>query len=310
MHSNKHRHPVKHPNWISGMKFSPTVHAIYDPATSSVQYVVADQDTRSCIIIDPVLDFDEKAGSITTINADTMLELIADLDYRLEFVLDTHPHADHFSAASYLRDRTGVPIGIGEKIVDVQKLWNNIYNRPDSPTDGSQWDRLFSNGETFTAGSFDISVIFSPGHTMASVTYLIGDAAFVHDTLFMPDSGTARCDFPGGSADALWHSINLILSLPDETRIFTGHDYQPGGRAPLWESSVAEQRGTNIHMSRYLSQESFVNAREMRDRILPMPRLILPAMQVNTNAGRLPPAENNGRSYLKIPVGFFDTAPR
>src|SRR5690606_709316 len=221
---------------------------------------------------------------------------------------DTHPHADHFSAAAYLKDRTGAPTAIGEKVTDVQKLWKDFYNWPDFPADGSQWDRRFADGETFRVGDIDAKVMFSPGHTLASITYLIGDAAFVHDTLFMPDSGTARADFPGGSARQLWKSIQAILALPDETRIFTGHDYRPHGREARWESSVAEQKASNIHISVHRTEAEYVAAREARDKTLPMPKLILHALQINTNAGRLPPPESNGRRYLKIPLDLLEAA--
>jgi glyoxylase-like metal-dependent hydrolase (beta-lactamase superfamily II) len=288
---------------------TPEVTGFFDKYTSSIQYVVADPATRNCAIIDPVLDYDEKSGSTATTNADAILKFIGEKNYRVEWILDTHPHADHFSAAAYLRQRTGAPTAIGEKIVEVQKLWKAFYNWPDFPADGSQWDRLFADGETFPIGDMQARVMFSPGHTLASVTYLIGDAAFVHDTLFMPDGGTARADFPGGSATVLWKSIQDILALPDETRVFTGHDYQPGGREPRWESTVAEQKARNIHMSVHKTEAAFVAAREARDRTLPMPKLILHALQINTNAGRLPEHEDNGRRYLKIPLDLFqDTA--
>ncbi len=220
----------------------PQVKGFFDKRTWSVQYVVSDPETGNCAIIDPVLDFDEKAGATATINADAILDYIRDNNLTVDWILDTHPHADHFSAAQYLKQKTGAQTAIGEHVVDVQKLWKGIYNWPELATDGSQWDRLFTHGETFKIGSIDAKVLFSPGHTLASITYVIGDAAFVHDTLFMPDSGTARADFPGGDARVLWKSIQGILALPDETRIFTGHDYQPDGRAPRWESTVAEQR--------------------------------------------------------------------
>ena len=284
---------------------TPEVTGFFDKYTSSIQYVVADPAARNCVIIDPVLDYDEKSGSTATTHADAILKFIGEKNYRVEWILDTHPHADHFSAAAYLRQRTGAPTAIGEKIVEVQKLWKAFYNWPDFPADGSQWDRLFADGETFPIGDMQARVMFSPGHTLASVTYLIGDAAFVHDTLFMPDGGTARADFPGGSATVLWKSIQDILALPDETRMFTGHDYQPGGREPRWESTVAEQKARNIHMSVHKTEAAFVAAREARDRTLPMPKLILHALQINTNAGRLPEPEDNGRRYLKIPLDLF-----
>ncbi len=286
----------------------PDVTGFFDKRTWSIQYVVADPETKKCAIIDPVLDYDEKSGSTATIHADNLLRFIADKGYELEWILDTHPHADHFSAASYLKGKTGVRIAIGEKIVEVQKLWKDFYNLPDFPTDGSQWDKLFADGETFSVGNLPARVMFSPGHTLASITYVIGDAAFVHDTMFMPDSGTARADFPGGDARALWKSIQDILALPDDTRIFTGHDYQPGGREPRWESTVAEQRDTNTHMSVHKTEAAFVAAREARDSTLPMPKLILHALQVNTNAGRLPEPESNGRRYLKIPLDLLEAS--
>ena len=286
----------------------PEVTGFFDKRTFSIQYVVADPATRKCAIIDPVLDYDEKSGSIATRNADRILGFAAEQGLSVEWILDTHPHADHFSAAPYLREKTGAPTAIGDRIVEVQDLWKEIYNWPDFPADGSQWDKLFAEGETFTVGDLPGRILFSPGHTLASITYVIGDAAFVHDTLFMPDSGTARADFPGGSAKRLWASIQEILSLPDNTRIFTGHDYQPGGREPLWESTVAEQKAKNTHIGKCRSEAEFVELREARDRTLPMPKLILHALQVNINGGRLPETEGNGRRYLKMPIGAFPTA--
>jgi glyoxylase-like metal-dependent hydrolase (beta-lactamase superfamily II) len=286
----------------------PDVAAFYDPRTHSIQYVVSDPGTGSCAIIDPVLDFDETSGSTATRNADLLLDYIRDHNLRLQWILDTHPHADHFSAAAYLKEQTGAPTAIGAHVTDVQKIWSGIYNWPGLRVDGSQWDRLFSDGDRFRIGDINVRVMYSPGHTLASITYVVGDAAFVHDTLFMPDGGTARADFPGGSASALWCSIQAILALPDDTRIFVGHDYQPGGRQPLWESSVARQRAENIHLAHSPSEEEFVAARIKRDRILPMPKLILHALQVNINGGRLPEPEENEMRYLKLPIGAFQTA--
>lgn len=288
------------------MPLIPEVTGFYDPRTGSIQYVVADPATSKCAIIDPVLDYDEKSGSIDTTHADELLAFVAERGLTVEWILDTHPHADHFSAADYLKRHTGAPIAIGEHIVDVQKLWKSLYNLPDQRTDGAQWDRLFADGETFRIGDMTARVVFSPGHTLASISYLVGDAAFVHDTLFMPDSGTARTDFPGGSAEALWDSIQRILSLPPETRLFVGHDYCPDGRAAKWESTVAEQMATNTHMRAATTREAYVALRKARDMTLPMPKLMLHALQVNINAGRLPPAEDDGHSYLKIPVGRFN----
>ncbi|MEN5249525.1 MBL fold metallo-hydrolase [Brucella pseudintermedia] len=290
------------------MAQKPEVTGFFDRRTWSIQYVVADPETKKCAIVDPVYDFDEKSGQTASTNADRILEFVRDNGYEVEWILDTHPHADHFSAAAYLKQKTGAQTAIGEKVTEVQKLWKDFCNWPDFPADGSQWDRLFADGDTFRVGNIDAKVMFSPGHTLASITYVIGDAAFVHDTLFMPDSGTARADFPGGSAKVLWKSIQDILALPDETRIFTGHDYQPGGREPLWESTVAEQKAKNIHMAKYKTEEEFVAAREARDRTLPMPKLILYSLQINTRGGRLPEPEANGRRYLKIPLDLLTGA--
>ncbi|MCB5409062.1 MBL fold metallo-hydrolase [Pseudogemmobacter faecipullorum] len=283
----------------------PEVTGFYEERSGSVQYVVADPASGDCLIIDPVLDYDEKSGATAQIEARRLLKFIADKGYRLTRILDTHPHADHLSAAAWLKQETGAPTGIGAKVTSVQELWKRFYNLPDFPADGSQWDQLYHDGDSFLLGDIPARVMFSPGHTLASVTYVIGDAAFVHDTLFMPDSGTARADFPGGSAQALWSSIQAILALPDETRIFTGHDYRQGGRAEAWQSSVAEQRSHNIHMSKLLTEEAFVAAREARDATLPMPKLILHALQVNINAGQLPEPEADGRRYLKIPLDLL-----
>lgn len=287
---------------------SPLVKGFFDKRTFSIQYVVADPESGKCAIIDPVLDFDEKSGSTATHNADAILDYVREQGFEVEWILDTHPHADHFSAARYLKEKTGAPTAIGEKVIEVQKLWKGFYNWPDFPADGSQWDKLFAEGETFTVGTIPARVLFSPGHTLASITYVIGDAAFVHDTLFMPDSGTARADFPGGSATRLWQSIQEILALPDETRIFTGHDYQPGGREPQWESTVAEQKAANTHMSKCATEAEYVEVREARDRTLTMPKLILHALQVNMNGGRLPEPEANGKRYLKFPLDVLEGA--
>ncbi len=285
----------------------PTVKGFYDRRTGSIQYVAACPVTRRCAIIDPVLDFDEKSGATATRNADTILAYVRDNDMTVEWILDTHPHADHFSAAQYLKGKVAAPTAIGERVVKVQELWKRIYNFPDLPVDGSQWDRTFADGDTFTVGDLTGRVMFSPGHTLASITYVIGDAAFVHDTLFMPDSGTARADFPGGDAAMLWRSIQNILSLPAETRVFTGHDYRPGGRKALWESTVAEQIASNIHM-KCKSEDEFVRFRHAKDASLPMPKLILHALQVNIRGGQLPEPEANGRRYMKFPLDALEGA--
>lgn len=293
----------------SGASGRPEVTAFYDRRTFSLQYVVADPQTGACAVVDPVLDFDEKSGVTATRSADAILAFIRERGLSLAWILDTHPHADHFSAAGYLRDVTGAPTAIGEHVVKVQRLWKALYNLPDSfRADGSQWDRLFADGDQFRIGELDAAVMFSPGHTMASVTYVVGDAAFVHDTLFMPDSGSARADFPGGDAHTLWRSIQRILSLPDETRLFTGHDYQPGGRPVAWESTVARQKAENAHVCGQ-EEAGFVKLRRERDRTLPMPRLILQSLQVNIAGGRLPEPEDNGRRYLKVPLDALGDAP-
>jgi uncharacterized protein (TIGR01244 family) len=256
------------------------VRGFFDARTSSVQYVVSDPVTLKCAIIDPVLDFDEKSGSTATWNADAILAHVADEGLTVQWILDTHPHADHFSAAPYLQGKTGAPMAIGEHVRDVQQLWATTYNWPTLASEGRFWDHLFTDGEVFEIGALEAQVLFSP------------------------DSGTARADFPGGNAKQLWQSIQTILELPDETRVFTGHDYQPGGRHPRWESTVAEQKRLNTHIADK-TEDSFVNLREARDRTLPMPKLILPALQVNIRGGRLPAPEDNGRSYLKIPLDAF-----
>ncbi|MES1936028.1 MBL fold metallo-hydrolase [Salinisphaera hydrothermalis] len=285
---------------------TPEVTGFYDDKTGSVQYVVVDPSTARCAIIDPVWNYDETAARTSTESFDAITAFIDAHDLTVEWILDTHPHADHFSAGVLLGERYGAPRAIGQKVVEVQKLWKRIYNFGDDyPTDGRQWDRLFADGETFQLGNLDAHVMLSPGHTLASITYVIGDAAFVHDTLFMPDSGTARADFPGGDARTLFRSIQRILELPDATRIFVGHDYRPDGREARWESTVAEQRATNTHLRDDPSEDEYVAMRESRDATLPLPALMLAALQVNTRGGRLPEPEDNGRSYLKIPLNQF-----
>jgi glyoxylase-like metal-dependent hydrolase (beta-lactamase superfamily II) len=226
----------------------------------------------------------------------------------LEWILDTHPHADHFSAAGYLKDKTAASTAIGERVVEVQRLWKTLYKLPDTfALDGSQWDHLFADGERFAVGELEARVLLSRGHTLCSITYVIGNAAFVHDTLFMPDSGTARCDFPGGDARQLWRSIQRILHLPADTRLFTGHDYRPNGRPAQWESSIAAQKAHNAHL-RDCDEAKFVKLRKERDRSLPLPALMLAALQVNIAGGRLPAPEDDGRRYLKIPLNAFPEA--
>lgn len=286
---------------------APRVEGFFDPRTSSIEYVVSDPASGACAIIDPVLDFNETSGAVATTRADRLLDYIRRERLTVAWILDTHPHADHLSAAAYLKEKTGAPTAIGAHVTAVQKLWKRIYNWPELADDGSPWDRLFADSETFKLGTLDGRILFSPGHTLASITYIIGDAAFVHDTVFMPDSGTARADFPGGSATALWGSIQRIMALPDDTRLFTGHDYQPGGRNPKWESTVAEQMRANPHLAG-MTEDRYVALRYARDRTMPMPKLILHALQVNLRAGRLPEPEGNGRRYLKFPLDALDGA--
>lgn len=288
----------------------PRVKGFYDTKTGSIQYVVSDPGTKKAAVIDPVWDYDEKAGSVCTANADEILDYVRANDLAVVWILDTHPHADHFSAAPYLKEMLGAPTAIGEHVVEVQKLWKTIYNLHNTfRTDGSQWDHLFKDGEVFKIGNLGGRVMFSPGHTLASITYLIGDAAFVHDTLMMPDSGTSRADFPGGNAHALFRSIQGILKLPGETRIFVGHDYGHGGRNPQWESTVTAQRRNNTHLKGDPAEDEFVRIREIRDAELPLPHLMLQALQVNIRGGRLPEPEANGVSYLKVPINQFAGAP-
>jgi uncharacterized protein (TIGR01244 family) len=283
----------------------PAVKGFYDARSGSIQYVVSDPATKRCVIIDPVYDFDEKSGATGTTHADAILAYIESERLTVEWILDTHPHADHFSAAHYLKAKTGAPTAIGAHITDVQTLWKDIYHWPELPADGSQWDRLFKDGDTFKIGSLEGRILFSPGHTLASVTYVIGDAAFVNDTIFMPDSGTARTDFPGGSAKTLWASMQQILALPDDNRLFTGHDYQPHGRHARWESTVGEQKRANPHIAG-IDEAAFIRLREARNKILPMPKLILHALQININGGRLPEPESNGKRYLKFPLDALE----
>lgn len=281
------------------------VHSLYDTKTGSFQYVIADPASRQAAIIDPVLDFDEKSGHVATTNADALLAHVAREGLEVAWILDTHPHADHFSAAPYLKERLGAPMAIGERVTAVQTLWKDIYGLDDLATDGRQWDRLFTDGDTFAIGALQARVVFSPGHTMASISYVIGSNAFVHDTLMMPDSGTSRADFPGGDAHQLYATLQRILALPDDTALFVGHDYGKDGRDPACMSSVAEQRARNIHLAGDVDEATFVRTRQTRDATLPLPALMLHALQVNIRGGRLPEPEANGRRYLRIPLGQF-----
>ena len=283
--------------------------SFFDPVTNTVTYLVWDPATRAAAIIDPVLDFDPNAGRLTTGSADAVLAAAAGNQLRIDWILDTHAHADHLSGADYLRRLTGAKLGIGAHITKVQKAFVPLFGQtPDSP-DGHVFDALLNEGDTLPLGNLEIRVLHTPGHTPACVTYLIDDMAFVGDTLFMPDYGTARADFPGGDARALYRSIRKILALPPETRIFVGHDYLPKDRDTfVWETTVADERARNVHVHDGISEDAFVEMREARDKTLAAPRLILPSLQVNIRAGALPPAESDGKVYLKLPVNALGAA--
>ena len=282
----------------------PDVTAFFDEATNTVTFVVKDPGSTACAIVDSVLDFDYASGRTDTASADKVIAHVRKHGLDVEWVLETHVHADHLSAAPYIQERVGGKIGIGANITVVQDTFGKVFNEgTEFQRDGSQFDRLFREGDTFRIGALEGRVLHTPGHTPACLTYVIGDAAFVGDTLFMPDFGTARCDFPGGSAGMLYNSIQKILSLPDDTRIFVGHDYKAPGRDDYaWETTVAEERARNIHIGGGKSAEEFVAMREARDKTLAMPRLIIPSLQVNMRAGQMPPAEDDGQTYLKVPV--------
>ncbi len=283
---------------------TPDVTAFFDTATNTVSYVVRDPNGRSAAIVDSVLDFDYASGSTDTASADRIIEYTKENDLRIDWILETHVHADHLSAAPYLQERLGGKIGIGAEITTVQNTFGKVFNEgTEFQRDGSQFDQLFREGDVFQIGQMRGEVLHTPGHTPACLTYVIGDAAFVGDTLFMPDYGTARCDFPGGSAEMLFDSVQKILSLPDETRIFVGHDYLPKGRDQYaWETTVAEQKAANVHVGGGKSREDFVEMREARDATLGMPKLIIPSLQVNMRAGHMPEPDTDGDVYLKVPV--------
>lgn len=280
------------------------IHPFFDQATNTVSYVVADPATKRCAIIDPVLDYDPASGRTSTASADKIALHVKNQNLKVEWLLETHAHADHMSAARYLKDIVGGKIVIGAHITGVQAIFAKVFNlEPTFKIDGSQFDSLVKDGDVFNVGSVPMKVMHTPGHTPACVTYVIEDAAFVGDTLFMPDYGTARCDFPGGDARILYRSIKRVLGLPEKTRLFMCHDYLPAGRKDYkWETTVAEERKGNIHVHDGVSEDEFVAMRTGRDKGLEMPRLILPSIQVNIRAGAMPPAENNNTAYLKIPV--------
>ena len=279
------------------------IKAFFDEPTNTVSYLVGDPETRRAAVIDPVLDFDPCSGEVDTDSVEEILGFAAGDGWTIEWVLETHAHADHLSAAPYIKAKTDARVGIGEHIRDVQRIFRPMFAADDVKTDGSDFDRLFADGDRFTIGNLEVEVLYTPGHTPADVCYKVSDAIFVGDTLFMPDFGTARADFPGGDARQLYRSIRRILSRPPETRIFTCHDYKAPGRDSFaWESTVAEQRASNPHVREGISEDEFVAMREARDSQLAVPKLLLPAIQVNIRGGRFPPAEANGVSYLMIPV--------
>jgi glyoxylase-like metal-dependent hydrolase (beta-lactamase superfamily II) len=281
----------------------PSVQAFFDHATNTVSYIVYDPATKKAAIIDPVLDFTPRNGRIATTSADALLTAAAGQGLDIIYVLETHAHADHLSAAHHLRQVTGAPVVIGAQITQVQTIFGALFEADDVTHDGAAFDRLVKDGDSLQLGNLSINVLHTPGHTPACVTYVIGDAAFVGDTMFMPDYGTARADFPGGSAHALYGSIRKILDLPPETRIFVGHDYLPKGRSEyVWETTVADQRAHNVHMHDGISEAEFIAMRTARDKTLEAPQLILPALQVNIRAGALPPASPGGHVYLRLPI--------
>ncbi len=281
----------------------PLIHAFFDEVTFTVSYLVADPVTREAAVIDPVLDYDPNAGEVDTSSVEAILAKAEGEGYRITWTLETHAHADHLSGSPYIKAKTGARIGIGEHIGAVQRIFRPVFNATDLKTDGSDFDHLFTDGEIFAIGELEGRILHTPGHTPADIVYLIGDAAFVGDTLFMPDYGTARADFPGGDARTLYRSIRKVLELPPETRLLMCHDYKAPGRDHYaWETTVAEQRSGNVHLRGDVNEDSFVEMREARDAKLAVPRLLLPSIQVNIRAGRFPEAQSNGVRYLLVPV--------
>lgn len=281
----------------------PTIRSFFDEATNTVSHLVADPLTGAAAVIDPVLDFDAASGQVATASADQLLAEAEIEGWKIVWILETHAHADHLSAAAYLKEKTGAAVGIGEGIRDVQKVFCPLLAADDCEPNGGDFDHLFGDGERIDLGTLNIEVIATPGHTPACVSYLIGDALFVGDTLFMPDYGTARTDFPGGDAGQLYRSIRRILLLPEDTRVFMCHDYKAPGRDTFaWETTVGEERRSNPHVHDGISEDEFVAMRESRDATLPVPKLLYPSIQVNIRGGRLPPAEANGRRYIRIPL--------
>ena len=282
---------------------APIIRAFFDEPTNTVSYLVADPATKRAAVIDPVLDYDHAAGEVDIRSVEAILSMAAGEGWTIDWSLETHAHADHLSGAPYVKARTGATIGIGEHIREVQRIFRPVFNATDLKTDGSDFDRLFKDGETFKIGALDVEALHTPGHTPACLAYKIGDAVFVGDTIFMPDYGTARADFPGGSSATLYRSIRRLLALPDETRLFMCHDYKAPGRDHYaWETTVGAQKAGNVHVKDGVGEAEFVAMRDKRDATLSAPRLLLPSIQVNIRAGRFPAAEANGVRYLLIPV--------
>ncbi|MBA4326343.1 MAG: MBL fold metallo-hydrolase [Rhodobacter sp.] len=285
------------------LSVKPEVTAFFDEPTNTVTYVVKDPASDACAVIDSVMDIDYAAGRITHASADAVIAFVQDHGLRVEWLIETHVHADHLSAAPYIQGKLGGQIGIGANITIVQDTFGKVFNEgTEFQRDGSQFDRLFQDGDSYAIGGMTAHVLHTPGHTPACMTHVIGDAGFVGDTLFMPDGGSARADFPGGDARTLYRSIKRVLALPGETRLFMCHDYGPNGRDIRWETTVAEQRAHNIHVRDGITEDEFVAMREARDATLEMPRLIIPSLQVNMRAGELPPADDSGKVFLKVPV--------
>jgi glyoxylase-like metal-dependent hydrolase (beta-lactamase superfamily II) len=288
-----------------GASMKPSVKEFFDKATWTLTYVVSDPSTKDAVIIDPVWDYDPASSKMSQHSAEDVLEYVKKNDFKVHYILETHAHADHVTGSQILKDKIpGSKVGIGANITEVQKVFKKVFNlAPDFKVDGSQFDLLIKEGEPFTAGSLQIEILFTPGHTPACGTYIIGDAVFTGDALFMPDYGTGRCDFPAGSADQLYHSVHdKIYKLPDHYRVFVGHDYQPKGRAMAFQSTIAEEKTKNIQLRSDTKKDQFVDFRMNRDRALPAPRLLLPSVQINIDAGHLPLPEANGARYLKIPI--------
>jgi glyoxylase-like metal-dependent hydrolase (beta-lactamase superfamily II) len=286
-----------------------TVRHFFDAATSTLSYVVSDSATRRCAIIDPVLDLDYASGTLSTQSADALIAYVQAEGLEVDYILETHIHADHLSSAPYIKAKLGGDIAIGGQITTIQNTFGSIFNEDESfRRDGSQFDRILNDGDTFTVGDLQAEAYHVPGHTPACMAYRIEDAVFVGDTLFMPDAGTARCDFPGGDAKALFASCQRLLSLPAETKVYVCHDYQPGGRDMAFVATVEEHKVGNIHVGQGVSESEFVAMRESRDATLAMPTLILPSLQVNMRAGHLPPVDASGRLFLKVPINAFGGA--